>query len=190
MKRFIFVLMVCFMYSCTISNKHEYTCNPRNKAYCDFVYIDGNTFKIVDSIYFPLMINYKVEPLRVGGDVVISPARYYETPMLYEAKTKDSILYQVEGHLQMMKEMGFNAIRVCMDVVSKDDKGYYYYSDKPVYLTNDCNDIIKAIDDFLKIAKSKGLRVMLLIKPPLDAELMGFTISLLEAFSDNSTLFC
>ena len=190
MKRILFVLLVCFVYSCTLFDKYEYTCNPRNKEYYDFVYIDGDNFKIGDTVFFPLMVNYKVEPIKVGNEVVISPARYYELPMLYEAKSKDSILYQVEGHLQMIKEMGFNTIRVCMDVVSKDGKGYYYYSDKPVYLRNDCNDIIKAVDDFLNMAKSKGIRVMLLIKPPLDDELMDFTISLLGAFSDNSTLFC
>ena len=96
MKRILFILVVCFMYSCTISDKYEYTSNPRNTAYRDFVYIDGSTFKIADTVYFPLMVNYKVEPLKVGGGVVISPARYYESPMLYETKTKDSILYQVE----------------------------------------------------------------------------------------------
>ena len=108
------------MYSCTLFDKYEYTCNPRNKEYYDFVYIDGDNFKIGDTVFFPLMVNYKVEPIKVGNEVVISPARYYELPMLYEAKSKDSILYQVEGHLQMIKEMGFNTIRVCMDVVSKD----------------------------------------------------------------------
>ena len=191
MKRYLFIyLFIHFICSCTSLHHNDYSCNPRNTAYLDFVYIDGNTFRIDDSIFFPIMVNYKVEPQRIGNDVVISPARYYEHPTIYEAKNKDSILYQVEGHMQMIKEIGFNSIRVCMDVVSKNDKGYYYHSDTPVYLKQDCDKIIQAIDDFIQIAKEKGLRIMLLIKPPLDNELMDFTERLLKHFADNSTLFC
>ena len=163
---------------------------PRNTAYLDFVYIDGNTFKIADSTYFPLMINYKVEPRMLGNDVVISPARYYENPHIYEAETKDSVLHQMNGHFGMIKKMGFNSIRICMDVVSKNNDGYYYYSEHPVYLKHHAALLFEAIDNMLVLAKENNLKVMLLIKPPLDNELMTFTEKLLEYFADNSTLFC
>lgn len=190
MKRLIFALCVCFIYSCTTSIQHNYSCEPRSTAYLDFVYIDGSTFKIADSAYYPLMVNYKVEPLMVGEEVMISPARYYETSIEYEASTKEQILHQVETHMQIMKEMGFNSIRVCMDVVSKNEEGYYYYSATPVYLNHYCDKIIQAIDELLQIAKAKDLRIMLLIKPPLDNELMDFCEKLLKHFANNPTLFC
>lgn len=190
MKRLFFILIVCLIYSCNFSQKDEPAFNPRNKNYKDFVYIDANTFKIADTAFFPMMVNYKVEPLMIDSNVVISPAKYYEYTTQYEYDSKDSIMQQMSAHFQLMKDLGFNTIRVCMDVLSKDVEGYYYHSSKPVYLKKHNEKILQALDELLSIAQSMKLRIMLLVKSPLDKELMDFTISVMKRFSENSTLFC
>ena len=160
-----------------------------NAKYEEFVFIDGNTFAVGDSAFFPIMVNYKVEPLKIGNEVVISPARYYENTTEYEAYTKRQVLNQIKGHMQLMKEMGFNSIRVCMDVLSRNEHGYYYHSPTPAYLKADESLILNAIDDFLDIANEKGLKVMLLIKPPFEDELKNFAIAILKHCANNPTLF-
>ena len=147
-----------------------------NEKYEEFVFIDGNTFAVGDSAFFPIMVNYKVEPIKIGNEVVISPARYYENTTKYEAYTKSQVLDQIKGHMQLMKEMGFNSIRVCMDVLSRNEHGYYYHSQTQAYLKADESLILNAIDDFLDIANEKGLKVMLLIKPPFEDELKNFAM--------------
>lgn len=160
-----------------------------NERYEDFVFLDGDAFAVGDSAFFPIMVNYKVEPMAVGQDIVISPAQYYENPTDYEADAKEQLLKQVETHLMIMKELGFNSVRLCMDVMGKNDKGYYFQSKTAVYLKENEERIINAIDDFLLLAKKSGLRVMLLIKPPFDKELKSYTKKLLKHCSENATLF-
>lgn len=145
--------------------------SPRETRADGFVYLDENgSFALDDSTWFPLMLNYKL-------DADLSPASYYgEGTML--------------SHFQEIAEMGFNTVRVCMDVMNEDEKGLFYNtSSAPWYLTKDTLPIFEHVDSMLCWAERSGLRLMLLIKPPLSRETKIFTKALLRHCAGNSTLW-
>ena len=156
----------------------------------DFVYLEDDVFKINDTVFFPLMLNYKVDMRNADDAVVLSSPMYYENGGIYESNTKEEILQQFSNHLELMSELGFNTVRLCIDVVLKDKAGTYYpSSDGRISLTEDTEKILDGIADALDIAESHGLKVMLLLKPPFEKEVETFTIEMLKRFSDNPTIF-
>lgn len=132
----------------------DLTCEPRQTRAEGFVYVEGQGFRVDGEEWFPVMLNYKVE-----SD--LCPAHYYGEGSFRE-------------HFKEMAQMGFNAVRVCLDVVDLD---------------LDTAVIFSRIESILDAADSAGLRVMALIKPPLDAGLKDYTQALLRRFSDNKTLW-
>ncbi|MBQ6083654.1 MAG: hypothetical protein IJK92_04810 [Bacteroidales bacterium] len=153
-----------------------------------FVYIEDGVFKIDSTVFFPLMINYKVEVRQIGDDVVISAAGYYENGT--EKYTKEEINNQFSNHVELINELGFNSMRICLDVIMCDEIGYYYKSlDDKIYLNDECDKIIDGIADMVEIAASHNIKVMLLLKPAFDEELMMFTSKVMRRFADNPAIF-
>lgn len=167
------------------------SCNKTKKIFFnDFVYLDEDVFKINDTVFFPLMLNYKVDMRLINNDVVVSPARYYENRDVYESNTKADINAQFSNHVELMKELGFNTIRLCIDVVARDDKGMYYpSSDGRISLTEDTKKILDGIAEALDIIRAHDMKAMLLLKPPFEQETEDFTIAMLKHFADNPTIF-
>lgn len=142
-----------------------------------FVYLEDGIFKIDGERFFPLMLNYKVDVKRFGDDVVISPVSYYGDGTF-------------ASHVELIKELGFNSMRICLDVVNSDDNGYYYRSSEDkIYLKKDCDKIIDGIANMLDVAASYDMKLMLLLKPAFDDELMEFTSKVMRRFADNPTIF-
>ncbi len=155
-----------------------------------FVYIKGDTLKLNDDVFFPLMINYKADFRIVGDEAVLSPAKHYENYKIYESNTKEEINAQLNAHVGLMKELGFNTIRLCLDGVSKDDTGLYYLSENErLYLKDNTEKLLNGISEALDIIKSYDMKVMLLLKPPFEKETEDFTIELLKHFANNNTIF-
>lgn len=156
---------------------------PRDTRADGFVYLENNRFMLDDSVWFPLMVNYKVDWDRNGSDARIIPATYY-------GMWSDSTLAQ---HFGMIREMGFNAVRVCIDVMdydeSQDTYRYPCVGHRCLDIRDDQEMILSAIDGMLSTAREKHLRVMLLLKAPLTAPLADFTAALLQHLCDNPTLF-
>ncbi len=138
-----------------------------------------------------MMINYVVEFRYVDNTYMLGPAKSYEKPWVYEAFTADSLQVQMNAHLKLIRQMGFNTIRVCFDRASSDSSGFYYQADdEKLYLTEDGETILNGLAGFLDLAEKNGLRIMLLIKSPVDGEgIEAFTIKMLQRFSENPTLF-
>ena len=177
--------IVAFFSVATIGCKSSIKETPK-----DFVYLEDDVFKINDTTFFPLMINYKVDMRKIGDDVIVSPSRYYEHNDIFETNTKDDINNQFSNHVELMKELGFNSVRLCLDVVLKDKAGTYYLSsDGRISLTEDREEILDGISDALNIANSHDMKVMLLLKPPFENEIETFTVEMLKRFSDNPTIF-
>ena len=186
------ILKVCFVALISSTMLFLTNCNStKTDEICeDFVYIEDDVFKINDEIFFPLMLNYKVDVRKIGNDVVISPAKYYENDKIFESNTKEEINQQFSNHVELMKELGFNTIRICLDVVGKDDKGVYFgSSDGAIYLKEYQDQINNGIADMLDVVKSHDMKVMLLLKPPFDKEVEDFCISVFKRFADNPTIF-
>ena len=155
-----------------------------------FVYLEDAVFKIDGETFFPLMLNYRIDFRKIDGEIIVSPCRYYENNAIYESNTKEEILDQLAGHVELAKELGFNSLRICMDLVLSDDKGYFYKTDKGgAYINDSYEEIFDAIDGMLNVIERYDMKVMLLLKPAMDKELKDFTKKLFRRFADNTTIF-
>ncbi len=165
---------------------------PLQNTDTNFIYIENHVFKLKQDTFFPIMLNYVIEYRNINHEFVVSPCKYYENPDIYEYHTKAEIRHQLEGHFQLIKELGFNTIRLCFDRISCDKKGRYGYvaDDTFFYIDTDYDKIIAGLNECLQIASEKDLKIMLLIKPPIqNKSLEKFTLRLLNAFKNLPTLF-
>ena len=155
-----------------------------------FVYLEDNVFKLDGDVFFPLMINYKVDFRKIGDDVIVSPAKYYGETRDYETNTRDDILEQFAEHLQLVKDLGFNTIRICINIIKKDDKGCFFETDAGrLYINDNVDRIIEGLDDIVSVAGEKDIKVMFLMKPAMDDELKNYTAAVLRHFADNPSIF-
>lgn len=159
-----------------------------------FVTIDNDLFKVENDTFFPLMLNYIVSFQSEGDRFIVAPSKTYDSCNYVDAMGLDAVKKQLMGHFGLIKDLGFNTIRICFDRIRQDDNGRYYYSaGRKFYLDKkkDRRAIIQGLDELVKIAGKQDLRVMLLIKPPFKEynDLQKFTIDLLEYFKDCPILF-
>ena len=80
----------------------------------------------------------------------------------------------VRAHFDTIAAWGFDAVRVCLDAISEE---------------GDTAAMYRATRRMVQQADSAGLRVMLLIKPPLDNYWREYTIGLLKRLSDLPALW-
>lgn len=175
---FIMFLVVIFTASCDQNTKNG------------FVYLDDGVFKIKGERFFPMMLNYKVEMMNFDGELVFGAAKYYDDPLIYETATKAEAEDQFSGHMQLIEELGFNTVRLCTNLISSDENGYYYKTQAgPAYLKNDTKKIIDAVKGIVSIAASHNLKVMLLLKPSWDEDLSEFNTKLIKSLSKEKAVF-
>ena len=158
----------------------------------EFVYVDHNAFKINRDTFFPMMLNYVVDFREINHQLFLSPCKAYENINYYEHPTKEATLRQLDAHFQLIKKIGFNSLRICLDRISCDKNGKFYYvaDNQAYYIEKDSKKIISALDECIQIAAKNNLRVLLLIKPPIkNNELKKFTINILSHFKNNPYLF-
>ena len=177
----IFVALAFLLSNCNNSKKEI----PKG-----FVYLEDGVFKIDGEVFFPLMVNYRADFRAIGDDIVASPTIYYEDPNAYESDNKDEIREQMSAHFELIKSMGFNSLRICADVIREDENGKYYHTPGgDFYLKNKTDRFIESISDVVSLADSYGLKVMILLKPAMDAELEDLIIAILQKFADNRAVF-
>lgn len=172
-----------FLYSSCVNNK--------SNQHAGFVYVKDNNFILNDSVFFPMMLNYIVEFRKIEDSILISPAKYYENTDVYETNTIETNEKQLIAHIELIKELGFNTLRVIvLDRLKYNINGLYYQSDSKIYLRENKESIILALDQFVKLAENNGLRIMLLLENSIEEpEIEDFNISILKHFSNNSTIF-
>lgn len=180
---FLLLTLLVFLLSC----KNEIV----DKTYSGFVYIDNNEFKLNNEPYYPIMLNYVVGYRCFDDGFYLSPIKEYENPAIFESNNPNEVHNQLEGHFQLIKEMGFNSVRICFDRISKTEDNRYFYpaDDKKYYISTDYEKILDALDVLVNIATSKDLKIMLLIKTPIDSELEDFAVRIMEKFKNNPTIF-
>ena len=162
-----------------------------------FIYTSGKSFKVHDKPFFPLMLNYSVSIRNINGVYFPSGIKEYENPAVYEGNCKDSSLNVIRGHFKLIKELGFNTIRLIgFDKMSRNKRGEYGYlvgnenSESFVSIKDDASKIIAALDDVIVLAKELDLHLMILLKPPIDNEVIdSFTKQVLSAFKNEQTVF-
>lgn len=160
----------------------------------DFIYLKDNKFQLHGEDFFPMMLNYVVSFQSDESEhFIIAPYIQYDSVDYVEAWGKDAVAEQLGGHFQLISELGFNTLRICFDRMGKDERGYFYKTDKRKFYINaeeDREAIFQGLEDVVQNARQHHLRIMLLIKAPMnDYQLEQFTISMLQRFSNEPTLF-
>lgn len=160
----------------------------------DFVRMEGDHFETAQDTFFPLMLNYIVSFQSKGDQFIVAPSVTYDSLNFADAVGKRAVKRQMCGHFSLIKDLGFNVIRVCFDRLGQDEEGrYFYQADRKFYLDQkkDRKAILRGLNRLVSAAEKQGLRVMLLIKPPFleNADLQLFTKELLDHFKNNPTLF-
>lgn len=183
-----FILVLCLCFACNDSPNVKQTPDLSDT---DFIYLQGNDFQLRGEKFFSLMLNYIVSFRDVDGSFALSPHIDYENVGVYEANTKEALEEQLSGHFQLIRELGFNTVRLCFDRISKDEKAYFYYADgKKYFIGDDYEKILNGLERAINIAGEKDLRVILLIKNPAeDPALEQFAVRLLQKFHDNPIIF-
>lgn len=182
---YIFILSF-FISACGLKNDIK-----KDLSDTDFIYLNNNMFKLKGEKFFPIMLNYAICFRKIDNQYIVSPYKIYEDPKDYEFNNLDSAYNQLRGHLKIIKDMGFNSIRLIFDRMELINENYFYVTDKDSLSVNSKSDsIISALAKYIKIAEEEDVRIMLLIKSPIkNAELENFTIQLLKKFSNNPVIF-
>lgn len=121
-----------------------------------YVGLQDGHFVLDGEYWFPNMLNYKAF---IDGDRVI-PAPYYTGTDLRE-------------HFDTIASWGFNAVRVCLDVMGEGDSAAKF----------------EATRRMVQTADSAGLKVMLLIKTPFEPYWQSYTKGLLRHLADLPALW-
>ena len=159
-----------------------------------FVYLEDNHFKIEDNGFFPLMINYIVDFQSSGRDFLVTPSWNYDSCNYIDAVGAEAVGRQLRAHFSLISELGFNTVRICLDRVGFDSDGRcFYQAGRRFYLDRpaDVRSVLRGVETVAEVAAEYNLRLMLLIKSPLDKEsgLRFFTKALLFHFRNNPVVF-
>ena len=198
MKKLLPILVIVIFFTCS-NNEYKKINKRADIDYLrnnNFVYLQDNKFKINDTIFFPLMLNYSVNFRKINNKYVLSSLKDYENPNIFEGNTADSSLIVLKGHLQLIKELGFNSIRlVGLNIINTSENNpfitVYNHTNEHLEINKDNYKIIfSAFKQFIEIADELDLRVMVLLKAPINnQELEDFTIALLKEYKDEPTIF-
>ncbi len=126
-----------------------------------YVGLQDGHFVLDGEYWFPLMLNYKAFIRRVGDSLEVVPADYYHGR-------------SIEEHFDTIASWGFNAIRICLDVLDGD---------------MDSCAMFRATRRAIQKADSAGLHVMLLIKTPFEPYWQSYTKGLLRHLADLPALW-
>ncbi len=157
-----------------------------------FVSLDGRQFKLDGEDFYPVMLNYVVDFVDTEQGPALSPTYTYEDQHGYEYLDMDSLNLQIGTHMALMRELGFNTIRLCFDRITLDSAGHYFHSlqDDRYYLKEDREALLDLLQNFIDLASAEQMKVMLLIKSPYhDEQLADFTKAVLKRFANEPTLF-
>jgi hypothetical protein len=138
-----------------------------------------------------MMLNYVPQFRSVAGKVVLGAHRVYDDPQQYETSSPAGVQHQVAAHMQLIRQMGFNAVRLCIDRLKRDAKGWYYPADTTqLYLRGHEQRLMAALADYVQVADSLGLRIMLLLPPPHFSDTLSqYARRLLHRFRNEPAVF-
>lgn len=157
MKRISIIIACLLLLSCNNRKDSTVLYNDSLPPIADgYVGLKDGHFVLDGECWFPKMLNYKAF---IDGDHVI-PAPYYTGTDLRE-------------HFDTIASWGFNAVRVCLDVMSECDSTAKF----------------EATRRMVQTADSAGLKVMLLIKTPFEPYWQSYTKGLLRHLADLPALW-
>ena len=154
----LFIIMTLLLVGCSKKKLECAVCDERPPvAAAGYVSLNNRMFEIDGKEWFPKMLNYKAF---IKDDQVV-PAPWYTGT-------------NVREHFDTIASWGFNAIRVCLDVMNEG---------------GDTSTMYRATRRMVQQADSAGLRVMLLIKSPFEGYWRDYAIGLMRCLADLPALW-
>ncbi len=137
------------------------------------VYMKDGRFELNGEPYFPMVLNYIMNLQSDGDRIWASPYQGYEPGYGFAHFDRDSCLMQFRSDLLLIKEMGFNALRIVklaegpvrdhasgdlsLKVFKPDGKDTLLFLDQHVHEKQ-----MQAVKDVLRIAEETGIKIILL----------------------------
>lgn len=148
--------------------------NSSKPASSGFVTIKDKTFKLDGKDFYPMILNYGVNMNYGNGEMWACPAFDYMDPKLEH--TKEAGLKQFKADMQMIKDLGFNCVRLGLDYQVNADKISIWShmgnsKDSSITLTDETYKIyFKAVSEIWKIFNAVGLKAVVLMRknPEID----------------------
>ena len=164
-KNYLFFLIVLFLYNCSDSKHQDKAVNKKE----NFVYLEKNQFKINGNDFFPIMLNYCICIRNVDSQYVASPLKGFGLPFRYDSFSKDSIHKTIETHFKIIKNMGFNSIRLVGPGRFKQQNNKLYLqvftpkTTKLVPLDEHYDSYLNSIKSVVEMAKQQNLKILFLV---------------------------
>lgn len=181
MMKYLIVFLILVFGSCIylLFSQKEYPVSLPEKTFSDkeFVSMKDGKFQLKNQDFFPLVLNYIVSLQTNGEDIWPRPSFSYYDELTSEQLSRDSAIYDLKADLILIKEMGFNTVRIVGvgEVGFNDSIKYSPISmrlekDKETqinfFISRD-ESFIKyfgALEEIFKITNEIGLKVIFLVK--------------------------
>lgn len=140
-----------------------------------YVTVGAGGFRLNGAPFFPLAVNYIVQLQCVDGACWPAPCRNYERGDTFRFREQDSALLQIRAEFRLMREMGFNTVRL----VGLASDLQPMSSEQGVFLNaqydrgrdslhrvdgRDQETYLGALDQVVRLAGEEGLKLIVLLK--------------------------
>lgn len=172
-----------------------------------YVYIENGEFKLDGQNYYPMILNYEVQIRKNSqNEYWVTPHHCYGNSNEFECHNKTDCLNELKAQFQMVKDMGFNAIRLC-GISPKYNSDYNTNISGKIYMNSSLLDVgtsvnhsqtvqeeltpsvrtkmFSFISDILNVAADRGIKVLLLCGGPDTAIYRDKYADYLEALANN-----
>lgn len=103
-----FFILTILIYSCESDSERSLS-EAKEKG---FIYLKGKQFMLADSVFFPVLMNYMVDFMEVGEEIIPVPNVQYDSLNIHIGNSKEEWVGQLENHFELLSNLGFNSIRL------------------------------------------------------------------------------
>lgn len=144
----------------------------------DFVSIGENNFMQNGKMFYPLVVNYMAATQTDGKELWPRPAIDYTVDSSHESKTKEACLKELRADMHLIRQMGFNAVRMVgiseVAFVTDNDKfsilafrpyiGNNKFKYTPLTDTASYRSYFNALAELFNVINEAGLKVILAVR--------------------------
>jgi len=170
------------------------------KSHDQFVSIKDKKFILEDKEFYPITLNYMASLQTDGKNLWACSYTGYNPGFVNRYITKDSCLMQLKADMDLIKEMGFNTVRIAAvgeEMVNKrtgeltvgarikNERNVVF----PLNNEGDYTRYFNALDDIFKAANEAGLKIIFLTRMSVDVKSTEDHLrKLADRFKDDPTI--
>lgn len=198
-----FILVFGSLIYLLITEKEYPTSLPENSFLKDeFVSIENNKFKLNGKKFFPLVLNYIVTLQTDGENIWPRPSFSYYDELSPQGLSRDSAIYDLRADLHLIKEMGFNTVRIVSigeikfndslkysPVAAVLEKTPHEYEYLLIARDESFLKYFSALEELFKIVNEVGLKIIFLVRDRPDVNSSEYFIQrLVHHFKNDATI--